>query len=408
MTSQVRAPSAGLGSLRVPRTRWDCLLERAAARPRRGDAIWAGLHALLMAMLASRELAMGATSTGRLSLFVAGAVFGSVALALRSVAPIAVLGAALVLQVVADLIDVGGPFQVTVCIALYAVVVRYGLSVALAATVASAAAGAVGVLDSSRGSSFPVVNYLFAGWFPLLATVVLALVIRSRRQDLARRDAALRAAVGALQDDAERQNLQERSCVADDLHDSVGHSMTAVIALAAGGIRSLPAHPEEALEALQTIESTARGCLGQTRDVVDRLHRPWISADDRPLDDIERVVETVRAAGLEVEVATHGDGGGGAPVENVCFHVVQEGLTNVLRHARGVQQVTVVISHRAHETQVEVRDDGEPSSFTGLSERRGLAGLARRVAELGGRFSAAPLPGRGWRTAATVPWQAPA
>lgn len=397
-------PPTGADALRAPRSWWDRLVEFRQHAPGWADLVWAGGHALVMGGVLHQQTALGEPLVPTLLVLGAAALVGTVALTLRSRWPLRVLGLTLLLQFVGTFARVGGPLQITVCIALFTVVLTGRPPVAGAAVLVTLAISAGDVLAVLRDPSVPVVTHLAAGWLLVSAVVVPALVLRAQLADLAHRDATLRATATLLRDRAEYEHLRERQAVANDLHDSVGHAMTAVVALAAGGARSLPEHPDEAREALRVIEQTARECLGHTREVVNRLHCPQAPGRSRRIGDIAELADTVRAAGLDVDVVQVGEPGGGAAVENACFHVAQEGLTNVLRHARRARLVTVRIGRRGRATRVEVEDDGDPRASAAPPPRHGLAGLEARVVALGGEFEAGPLPGRGWRTAATLPW----
>ncbi|GAB78825.1 Signal transduction histidine kinase [Austwickia chelonae] len=371
--------------------------------PRRVDAIWAGLNLFGLATVVGREASMGNTPAA-VGLMTAFALVTSAVLLFRSRAPLLVFATTTVAQVLGGIGGVGGPSQLPACIALYSVVASLPLSAAAASVAASMTASAAELMWRPLNSQFPLINYLLSGWFWIMASVVLAVAVRAKREGLARKDAALRAAMLKLQEQTEQRYLRERMVLANDLHDSVGHSLTAVIALAGGGARSLPDHPEEAAEALEFIERTARGCLTRTRDVVDRLHRPERPGETRSVTDIDQLVETARAAGLSVDYRRFGVEPDSHEIGDICFHLVQEGLTNVLRHARGAEYVSVHIVHGDQQSSVSVCDDGESSARANSSQQHGLSGLNQRVTQLGGSFQAGPHQPRGWQLRATLPW----
>ncbi len=398
-------PLAGsVHALRAPRSWPGRLAELRQRAPGRADLLWAGVNAVLMGAAWSHLAGSGTPPVPGLPVLAAGALIGTAALTVRSRWPLSVLAVTLILQLAGVAAGIDGPLRLTACIALFAVVLTSRAAVAGAAVLATLAISAASIFSLPHDLAFPLISYLAAWWFLVLAAVIPAILLRAQLADLAHRDAALRATAMSLRDQAEQEYLRERTAVASELHDSVGHAMTAVVALAGGGARSLPDHPDEAREALRVIEQTARECLGRTRDVVERLHDPRAARQSRRIGDIADLASTIRAAGLDVDVAESGEPGGGAAVENACFHVAQEGLTNVLRHARRARLVRVRICHREQATRVEVEDDGDPLAFNVVPQRNGLAGLETRVTGLGGTFEAGPVPGRGWRTAATLPW----
>ncbi|MBM0224245.1 sensor histidine kinase [Micromonospora sp. ATA51] len=130
---------------------------------------------------------------------------------------------------------------------------------------------------------------------------------------------------------------------------------------------------------------------------------PGPGRDPQPtLGDIERLVATTRSAGLAVHVQTEGkERDLPASVELNAYRVVQEGLTNALKHA-GRADVRVVLRYRADGIEVEVSDDGAGTG-QGPGGRRGLIGLGERVAVFGGRFEAGRDPRGGWKVRASFP-----
>jgi signal transduction histidine kinase len=209
----------------------------------------------------------------------------------------------------------------------------------------------------------------------------------------------------ALAERARAAGTQEQLRMAQELHDGVGHGL-AVIAMQAGvGLHVLERDPAAARSALEAIRDSARESLDALR-----AELATISGDQAPLRphhgvaDLEDLVDRVRIAGVSVEL-TGSPGELAAPVDALVYGVVQEGLTNVLRHADATS-VSVRLHRSAERLAVTVEDDGRgtrdgtpPGGGTGL----GLRGMRERVLAVGGDFSAGPRPAGGFVVSAVLP-----
>ncbi len=241
----------------------------------------------------------------------------------------------------------------------------------------------------------------------LLVTVIAWLIGHSIRQaqaqaELLRAQAAVQAA------------MAERLRIARELHDIVAHSI-GIIAIQAGSGRSVfDARPDQARDALDAIEATSRETLSGLRRMVTGLRHaepgpgPW-QAPLGPapgLADIERLVATALDAGVQVEVDWYGSREAlPADIDLSAFRIIQEAVTNVVRHAR-TDQCRVSISHQDGQLSVEVTDSGRGGSAAGTGY--GITGMRERAALLGGDFSAGPRPDGGFRVTARLPVPAPA
>ncbi|MFF5227925.1 sensor histidine kinase [Dactylosporangium sp. NPDC000521] len=204
---------------------------------------------------------------------------------------------------------------------------------------------------------------------------------------------------------AESTRAAERARIARDLHDVVTHHVTAMV-VQAEAARYLTAAPDRLDESLAAVAGTGRRAISDLRRLLDVLnpvhggqagsHAPVVQADLRaPVvqADLHAPVALARGAGQPVEVTESGRHREtpGDP-EAVAHRVVQESLTNALKHAHG-RRTVVHLHHGAHELTVEVSTDGG----------RGLTGLAERVQAVGGTFTAAPRPDGGFTTTARIP-----
>jgi len=238
-------------------------------------------------------------------------------------------------------------------------------------------------------------------WLVLIATLlVTGLLMAWIRRSLEReREETAHLAVVA-----------ERMRIARDLHDAAGHGVTAVSLQAATGIRAIDdgGDVEEARATLEEIKRTSRIALEDMRKLLGLL-RPADAAyperDRVSLSHLNDMIDECRAAGLTVTVETSGDRLDLPPIlDQTAYRIIQEALTNVLKHAGRGAAATVGLSFDPTSVELEVTDDG-PGTIGRVSvgTRRGLIGMRERVELFGGRFSAAPMEGGGFRVFARLP-----
>ncbi|GAB2769402.1 sensor histidine kinase [Amycolatopsis magusensis] len=202
---------------------------------------------------------------------------------------------------------------------------------------------------------------------------------------------------------AELQAAQtERLRIARELHDMIAHSI-GVIAFQAGmGGRVIDTQPEEARKALHAIESTSRDTLTRLREVLGSLRRPDAGEPGKPpgLADLGDLAARTLDAGVRVDVRRRGHRRPLPPeVDLAAFRIIQEAVTNVVRHA-GVARCEVVVEQRAKELILEVTDEGRGGAAeTGY----GIPGMHERVAPLRGEVTAGPRPDGGFRVSARIP-----
>lgn len=211
---------------------------------------------------------------------------------------------------------------------------------------------------------------------------------------------------------AHRRVTDERTRIARELHDVVAHSVTAMVIQASAARRSLERSPDDAAAALDRIESTGRSAMNELRSMLGVLRRNESDPDVRaPLGGGARLDELIASSSdLPIHLERRGrgpsdrdDDAGDAGVDLTVFRLVQEGLTNVRRHAGAVTRVDVVIERHHDSLTVTVTDDGAGSSDPDAEPGYGLVGLRERVDTIGGTLRAGPWGTRGWRLVATVP-----
>ena len=218
---------------------------------------------------------------------------------------------------------------------------------------------------------------------------------------------AARSRRATASEEARRAVSEEQARIARELHDVIAHSVSVIVVQAAAADDVFEERPDQARAALRTIEQTGRDTLGELRRLLSAV-RPVEGADPtgpQPgLHRLEELAEPLRAGGLEVVVHREGETAAlPAGVELSAYRIVQEALTNTLRHARATRaEVTVRCDEEALE--VDVLDDGRAAPSEGGGH--GLVGMCERAALLGGTLEAGPHPQGGFRVHARLPLEA--
>jgi signal transduction histidine kinase len=209
---------------------------------------------------------------------------------------------------------------------------------------------------------------------------------------------------------ARRAVTEERLRIARELHDVVAHSMSIIAVQSGVGVHVLDSQPEEARKALAAVEATSRQALVEMRRLLGVLRQeaePRGSLAPAPgLAEVEALAAEVARAGVRVEVHIEGTPCElPAGLDLSAYRIVQEALTNVVRHA-GPATARVAVRYSPGQVALEVVDDGRGP---GAEDRggHGLAGMRERAALYGGTLEAGPVPGGGFRVAATLPVEGP-
>ncbi|MFE3289267.1 sensor histidine kinase [Rhodococcus sp. NPDC059234] len=205
---------------------------------------------------------------------------------------------------------------------------------------------------------------------------------------------------------AEEAVASERTRIARELHDVVAHAVSVMIVQADGGSYSLPGNPETAQKALRNISSTGRQALAELRRTVALLRTEQTPAEmpQHGTAGLAKVVDMMRDAGLAVELEMTGELDDIRPAVSLGIHrVVQESLTNVLRHAGPTPRAWVSVRRRDDDVLVEVTDNGAGSSTFTQGSGNGLVGMRERVAVLQGNLETGRRPDGSWRVRAQLP-----
>jgi signal transduction histidine kinase len=332
------------------------------------------------------------------------AVITVLVLPLRRVWPGPVLAVMAVMAAVLVQWPVRGELlPVALAIALYTVAATMSRSAALVAAGLAVAAEAPAAGQGGWHN----------GWLPLIyevtgvaAILIAGLYAGTRRAYLAElRDRAQRL---------EREHDQasalaaavERARIAREMHDSVAHHLTVIVALSDGALASVTRAPDQASEAIRGVSSTAREALAETRRLLGILRAdggPELRQPLPGLPDLEGLFTRVRAAGLPIRYEHSGSTGDTPPgVQLVVFRLVQEALTNTLKHAGPGASAAVRLRLVPGEIRVEVEDDGVGSAGVPRDPGGGLTGMAERVSAFGGELTCGPRQPRGWRVSARL------
>jgi signal transduction histidine kinase len=229
---------------------------------------------------------------------------------------------------------------------------------------------------------------------------VIGLNVRTRRAYLA----ALEDRAAQLE--AERDTrarlavASERARIAREMHDIVTHNLSVMIALADGAGYVIESSPVEAAGAVRQVAETGRTALREMRRLLGVLRDDDGSGTLEPLpglNELEDLIEQVRAAGLPTRLEVRGTPFGMGPgAELSVYRLVQEGLTNCMKHAPSASGATVTLSYRpAHQLTIDVLDDGSPGAER--NEGHGLTGMRERAELFGGSAEAGPQAHGGWR-----------
>ncbi|MEU8819742.1 histidine kinase [Actinoplanes sp. NPDC048796] len=258
-------------------------------------------------------------------------------------------------------------------------------------------------------SSFPdlAVPIVPVGWVPFLVLLPIGLAVNGMRTWRERADRLRQERADALREAAR----QERARIARELHDIVTHNVSMMVIQAGAARKVLDNAPEAARDALLAVEEGGRAALGELRGVMGLLSAADDEDDLTPqpgLAQLPPLIDRVRDAGVDVTVTTSGEKYPlPAGLELAAYRVVQEALTNTVKHAAGAS-ATVDVAYAPDGLRITVTDTGgRPTPESARSTGRGLAGLRERLAVYGGTLQAAARLTGGYRVQARLPLETP-
>jgi signal transduction histidine kinase len=372
-------------------------------RDRYGDALLAALIVVLglLQTLLDNEL-----STAEIAANIVIAVGVGVLLVFRRRIPLLLLTlmfATALLEPLAGESGSGEFFGLFVLVAIYTAAAHTeGRRMWLAGAMTAALGIVVAITDPE---SLNVSAVIFFGMLFGVPWTVGRMVHHRRKREI-----ALEERADALEREQEQRAraavAEERQRIARELHDVVAHAISVIVVQARGGRRMLDAEPAEARGAFDTIERTGQEALGEMRRLLGLLRE---SADELALAPqptlarLDDLVGQVRDAGLPVELSIEGEPTELPPgVDLSAYRIVQEALTNALKHA-GPATARVIVRYQGDNLELEIADDGSGSTATN-GAGHGLVGIKERVAMLGGEVETGGAASGGYAVRVRLPY----
>jgi signal transduction histidine kinase len=299
------------------------------------------------------------------------------------------------------------PFGILLGAGSYFAASRLPRRVSIPAAAASAAALGGALLYAALTARHALLaQETVVGYLPLVAGWFIGDSVAARTRYLAGLAEQARAAEA---EHSRQQVREERVRIARELHDVVAHTLAVITVQAGVGRRLMARRPEEAGTALESIETIGRTAQEELRVVLgllrDEENRTAALAPAPRLVDLKELVETVRASGTPVDLYLSGTDRPLSPaLELTVYRVVQEALTNVVKHAPGAH-AAVALAVSDYEILLDVTNDGAPAGVgePHAGEGLGIVGMRERIAAFGGSLVAGPLAGGSFRVAAQVP-----
>ncbi|HET7244928.1 MAG TPA: histidine kinase [Streptosporangiaceae bacterium] len=265
---------------------------------------------------------------------------------------------------------------------------------------------------SNHYSAVTLINSFLPSFVVLALAIMLGDAVRSRRALAAETAERLRVAEEEREAEAARRVAEERLRIARDLHDTVAHSMATITVQAGSALHVLGDRDEKLRGALTAIRETSKHALREMRATLGQLRQGTASdAGVIPggLDRLPALRDAVTAAGAPVTIAVEGEQ---RPlprvIDEVAYRILQESLTNVLRHAGPEARATVRLSFEPTVLGISVTDDGSGADAAagdgdGAGSGHGLTGMAERAAAVGGEVTAGPRGEGGFEVSARLP-----
>jgi signal transduction histidine kinase len=285
-----------------------------------------------------------------------------------------------------------GPIQISLVIAVFTVAQRLPLqSSAVACAIATAGLLTHGFIGDSQAD--PIGALPFSAW--AIVPFALGVVVR----------VTLEANARSRAEQVRQHAYEERLRIAQEVHDVVGHGLAAINMRAEIALHLLPKRPEQAGEALSAISRTSKEALDELRATLAVVRRSDPSGVRAPTPGLARLgdlMDRMTGTGVPVTVEVTGEPRAvPATVDLAAYRLVQESLTNVLRHA-GAASATVRVAYEPDELAVTVTDTGRGAGSPGV-DGHGILGMRERVTALGGTFEAGPGPAGGFRVQGSFP-----
>ncbi|MFJ9906927.1 histidine kinase [Streptomyces sp. NPDC101152] len=272
---------------------------------------------------------------------------------------------------------------------------------------------AIGVLETGvllASARWTPPERVFESFVALSAMAVAATVIgvnmRSRRAHLAFLEERAVRLERERDQQAQLAVAGERSRIAREMHDIVTHNLSVMVALADGAVFAQELHPERATEAMRQVSTTGRQAITDMRRFLGVLRADEPDALRHPMPGIAQLrplADQVRAAGLPTDLDVSGDPAAvPLPAQLTVYRLVQEALTNTLKHTPPGTRADVRVRCAPEYVSVRITDDGPALQSPAESNGQGLHGMRERAAVYGGEFEAGPRPDGGWQVRAVL------
>jgi len=331
-----------------------------------------------------------------------------VPLAFRRKYPITAAWIILLVSIPHSALELGVSGLAAACIALYTLVAYVGRKPALLYTAANIVINAVQLFFQTDSTGTLLIGFI-VGVLSMALCWALGEFVGARRAYQAEVEQRLALLEVERDHQARMAVAAERARIARELHDVVAHAVSVIVVQADGAAYAVRSQPELAERAVQTISSTGREALTELRRLLGVLRSEEAAGERTPLpgtQSLAELAERVRAVGLPVRLEIVGNvddlpAGVGLGV----YRIVQEALTNSLKHAGAGTNAVVRVERSGDTVCLDIHDDGQPAarSLVGVSGGNGLIGMRERALVFGGSLDAGPRPGGGWQVTARLP-----
>ncbi|GAB3279031.1 sensor histidine kinase [Parasphingorhabdus pacifica] len=292
-----------------------------------------------------------------------------------------------------------GPVFLTGVVAIYSVACMLPMGRSALAAASAVLVLTLGHLSGMTWEAFvtDALSMLLGGGALMVAPWAVGTVVRLHRESESR----------LREDEARKRAYDERLRVVQEVHDVVGHGLSAINLQSGVALHVLDQQPEQARPALTAIRQTSKDALDELRGTLAVFRQPEEPGERVPtpgLANLDALVERMDRAGLPIEAVVDGEPRSlPATVDLAAYRIVQESLTNVVRHA-GPSSASVRVEYRDDGVDVEITDNGKARmSVDPASEGQGIAGMRERARAVGGNLHAGPRPGGGFRVHAHLP-----
>ncbi|WP_422652998.1 sensor histidine kinase [Actinophytocola sp.] len=381
------------------------------AHPIFGDSLIAGLLAVfdLLIFIAQTVEHPAGTPVPKPWFIAVPAILGAVApLAFRRRRPVLVAYLVLILGMPHSWLELGVASLAALCISLYTLVTYVGRKQALVFVLATVASAAV-QLPLQSGSVTELAAAVVTGALAMALCWVLGEFVGARRAYQVEVEARLHLLETERDQQARIAVAEERARIARELHDVVAHAVSVIVVQADGAAYAVHTQPELAERAVKTISATGREALAELRRLLGVLRSGEDGEERTPqpgTQSLSELAERVRSVGLPVRLDIVGaiddlPAGVGLGI----YRIVQEALTNSLKHAGPGASAIVRVERTGDRVELDVLDNGSRKrALVGMSGGNGLIGMRERAHVFGGTLKAGPHPAGGWRVRAVLPF----